>query len=79
MQVHEDAVRFPDGSEGIYGIVEKPDFALFVPRMTKLGYLFESYGYSNQEFEFFLAEGLMPGLVNREIAEQGIATAAFCS
>ncbi len=31
MKVHEDAVRFPDGSDGIYGVVDKPDFALIVP------------------------------------------------
>jgi ADP-ribose pyrophosphatase len=32
MKVHEDTVRFPDGSEGIYGVVDKEDFALIVPR-----------------------------------------------
>lgn len=32
MRVHEDGVQFPDGSEGIYGVVEKEDFALIVPR-----------------------------------------------
>ena len=32
MKVHEDAVQFPDGTEGIYGIVDKEDFVLIVPR-----------------------------------------------
>lgn len=32
MKVHEDAVSFPDGSEGIYGVVDKEDFALIVPQ-----------------------------------------------
>lgn len=32
MKVHEDDVRFPDGSEGIYGIVDKEDFVLIIPR-----------------------------------------------
>lgn len=32
MKVHEDSVRFPDGSEGIYGVVDKEDFTLIVPR-----------------------------------------------
>lgn len=32
MSVHEDAVRFPDGTEGIYGVIDKEDFALIVPR-----------------------------------------------
>jgi ADP-ribose pyrophosphatase len=131
MQVHEDAVRFPDGSEGIYGLVEKPDFALIIPRhddgrfqlvqqyrypvggrywefpqgsfesepdadleqvalgeleeetgfkatsLTKLGHLFEAYGFSKQGFDVFLAEGLTPGEVNRENTEQDMATAAF--
>ena len=32
MKVHEDTVQFPDGSEGIYGIVDKEDFVLIIPR-----------------------------------------------
>lgn len=32
MKVHEDAVMFPDQSEGIYGIVDKEDFVLIIPR-----------------------------------------------
>lgn len=32
MSVHEDAVMFPDGTEGIFGIVDKEDFALVIPR-----------------------------------------------
>lgn len=31
MHLREDLVRFPDGSEGQYGIVDKPDYALVVP------------------------------------------------
>lgn len=31
MKVHEDRIRFPDGKEGLYGFVDKPDFALIVP------------------------------------------------
>lgn len=31
MKVHEDQVQFPDGSNGIYGIVDKEDFALIIP------------------------------------------------
>jgi ADP-ribose pyrophosphatase len=31
MRVREDQVRRPDGSDGVYGVVEKPDFALIVP------------------------------------------------
>ena len=31
MRVREDRVRRADGGDGIYGVVEKPDFALIVP------------------------------------------------
>ena len=32
MKVHEDTVQFPDGTEGIYGVVDKEDFVLIIPR-----------------------------------------------
>ena len=31
MRVREDRVRRTDGSDGTYGVVEKPDFALIIP------------------------------------------------
>ena len=31
LRLREDAIEQPDGSRGIYGVVEKPDFALVVP------------------------------------------------
>ncbi len=31
MHVREDAVRFPDGSEGTFSVVDKGDFAVIVP------------------------------------------------
>jgi ADP-ribose pyrophosphatase len=31
MRVREDSIRRRDGSEGIYGVVEKPDFVVIVP------------------------------------------------
>ncbi|SLN60083.1 ADP-ribose pyrophosphatase [Falsiruegeria litorea R37] len=30
--MHEDEIRFPNGQSGIYGLVEKTDFALVVPQ-----------------------------------------------
>src|SRR5690349_19674203 len=30
MTVREDQVRRPDGSEGIYGVIDKPDYALII-------------------------------------------------
>lgn len=46
MTVHEDAVRFPEGSEGVYGIVSKADFVLIVPRHDDGRYQFvEQFRY----------------------------------
>lgn len=45
MTVREDSVRRPDGSTGIYGVVEKPDFALVLPRWADGFWLVEQYRY----------------------------------
>ncbi|MEP2641107.1 NUDIX hydrolase [Roseobacter sp.] len=46
MKVHEDAVRFPGGADGIYGVVDKEDFALIVPRHADGRFqLVEQYRY----------------------------------
>jgi 8-oxo-dGTP pyrophosphatase MutT (NUDIX family) len=45
MTVREDAVRHPDGTAGIYGVVEKPDFALVLPRWSRGFWLVEQYRY----------------------------------
>ena len=45
MTVWEDQVVFPDGSSGIYGCVDKSDFALIVPFDGSGFYLVEQYRY----------------------------------
>lgn len=54
MMVWEDQVRFQDGSEGIYGVVDKPDFSLIVPWDGLGFYLVEQYRYpvSGRYWEF---------------------------
>ncbi len=32
MRVREDRIERADGSDGVYGVVDKPDFALIIPR-----------------------------------------------
>ena len=32
MTLREDAIRRPDGSTGIYAVVDKPTYALVIPR-----------------------------------------------
>jgi 8-oxo-dGTP pyrophosphatase MutT (NUDIX family) len=45
MRVREDDVRFPDGRRGIYGVVEKADFALVIPWDGEAFWLVEQYRY----------------------------------
>ncbi len=45
MTVREDAIRRQDGSSGIYGVVEKPDFALIIPYEDGAFHLVEQYRY----------------------------------
>jgi len=45
IRVHEDQIAYADGTPGIYGWVQKADFALVIP-MTDTGfYLVEQYRY----------------------------------
>jgi len=43
MTVREDKIERPDGSPGIYSVVEKPDFALIIPLEDDHLYLVEQY------------------------------------
>jgi 8-oxo-dGTP pyrophosphatase MutT (NUDIX family) len=45
MEVREDTVRRQDGSTGTYGVVDKPDFALVLPRGEGGFWLVEQYRY----------------------------------
>ena len=45
MTVREDAIQRKDGSRGIYGVVEKADFALVIPFDGDAFYLVEQYRY----------------------------------
>ena len=130
MRVREDAILRRDGSPGIYGVVEKPDFAVIaavengmihlveqyrypvqgryweLPQgsweqapeadplvlaraelreetgltartMQHVGHLFECYGYSEQGYHIYLAQGLTAGETEREPEEQGMISRAF--
>lgn len=45
MTVREDVLRRPDGSDGIYGVVDKPDFVLVLPLELDGFYIVEQYRY----------------------------------
>ena len=45
MTVREDAIERDDGSTGIYGVIEKPDFALVIPFDGDGFYVVEQFRY----------------------------------
>lgn len=46
MTVREDDIRRPDGVTGVYGVVDKPDYALVIPRQADGSvHLVEQYRY----------------------------------
>lgn len=45
MQVREDVIQRPDGSQGIYSYIAKPDFALVIPVERGGFHLVEQYRY----------------------------------
>lgn len=54
MKVKEDSIRRRDGSSGIYGFVDKPDFAMIVPFDGERLYLVQQYRYPicQRQWEF---------------------------
>ena len=45
MTVREDSIRLPDGTRSIYGVIDKPTYALVVPRDGDRLHLVEQYRY----------------------------------
>ncbi len=45
MSLREDEIERPDGSRGIYSVVDKPDFALVIPAENDGFHLIEQYRY----------------------------------
>ena len=45
MTVREDKVLRPSGAEGIYGVVDKPDFVAILPIQSNYIHLVEQYRY----------------------------------
>jgi ADP-ribose pyrophosphatase len=57
MRVREDAIERQDGSPGIYGVVEKTDFAVIVPLDHGLIHLVEQFRYPVQGRFWELPQG----------------------
>lgn len=60
MTVREDDIRRADGSAGIYGVVDKPDYALVIPLDGDRMMLVEQYRYPLGERRWEFPQGTAP-------------------
>jgi len=78
MTVREDQVERLDGSRGIFGVIDKPDFALVIPAEDGGFHLVEEYRYPIGRRSWSFPQGTMPGrrqadpesLARRELVEE---------
>lgn len=73
LSVREDQVRRPDGSTGLYSVVDKPDFALVIPAEADGFHLVEQYRYpvGGRYWEF--PQGTGPAGSAEELARAELA------
>ena len=57
MKVREDEVEFSNGKKGIYGVVDKPDFAMVIPFENNGFYLVKQYRYPVEESYWEFPQG----------------------
>lgn len=78
LTVREDAVRRADGSEGVYGVVDKPHYALVIAAQEDRLHLVEQFRYPLGRRRWEFPQGTAPGpavptaleLAHRELAEE---------
>ncbi|WP_223198995.1 NUDIX domain-containing protein [Solihabitans fulvus] len=66
MTVREDPIRRPDGSTGIYGVVDKPDYALVIPLDGERVHLVEQFRYPLGMRRWEFPQGTAPDLADVE-------------
>jgi 8-oxo-dGDP phosphatase len=84
ISLREDQIEYPDGSHGLYGVVDKPDFAVIVPVQDGGFHLVEQYRYTLSDRRWEFPQGAFPNgetgtpeeLAARELAEETGFTAA---
>lgn len=69
MSVREDGIRRPDGSEGVYGVVDKPHYALVIPLDGDRLHLVEQYRYPLGLRRWEFPQGTAPELADADPAE----------
>jgi 8-oxo-dGTP pyrophosphatase MutT (NUDIX family) len=66
MTVREDDVRRADGIAGIYGVVDKPDYALVIPLQDGRLHLVEQFRYPLGLRRWEFPQGTAPGMADSE-------------
>jgi 8-oxo-dGTP pyrophosphatase MutT (NUDIX family) len=69
MTVREDAIRRPDGSDGVYGVVDKPDYALVIPWDGERFMLVEQFRYPLGLRRWEFPQGTAPHRADAEPTE----------
>ena len=78
LTVREDKIRRPDGSPGIYAVIDKPTYALVIPQDGDRFHLVEQFRYPLGMRRWEFPQGTAPGqehldpaeLANRELREE---------
>jgi 8-oxo-dGTP pyrophosphatase MutT (NUDIX family) len=73
MSVREDDIRHPDGSPGIYGVVDKPTAALIIPMENDGFHLVEQFRYTLSRRSWEFPQGTWPD--DRETSTEDLARA----
>jgi len=86
LRLREDEVEFPDGSRGLFSVVEKPDFVLVIPYADGGFWLVQQYRYTVSSREWEFPQGAWPAgrdgspleLAAAELAEEtGLRAASY--
>ena len=69
MTVREDDIRRPDGSPGIYGVIDKPQYALVIPLDGDRLHLVEQFRYPLGLRRWEFPQGTAPNLADMAASE----------
>ena len=72
MTVREDRIRRADGTEGIYGVVDKPTYALVIPRDEDRLQLVEQFRYPIGKRRWEFPAGTAPDRADQDPAELAV-------
>ena len=72
MTVREDRIRRADGTEGIYGVIDKPTYALVIPRDGDRMQLVEQFRYPVGKRRWEFPAGTAPQRADQDPAELAV-------